>query len=187
MKVLRLKVATLVSDPRNARKHDATSLDAITKSLAKFGQQKPIVVGSDGVVIAGNGTLAAAAALGWKTLAAVKSELTGEAARAFAIADNRSAELSTWDYQVLAETIRDLENAGFDVASTGWTPAEMVNFMGALDWTPGDGNGDELDQMGPQRYSLKFTPADWKRLVAVLGSDKMEKMVPEIVRRLCGG
>lgn len=64
-KYVRRKVADLALDPANARKHSDKNLAAIKASLTRFGQQKPIVIDSSGVVRAGNGTLAAAKALGW--------------------------------------------------------------------------------------------------------------------------
>jgi hypothetical protein len=60
LEVERVEVSTLLNDPANVRKHNERNLESIKASLARFGQQKPIVVGRDGVVIAGNGTLAAA-------------------------------------------------------------------------------------------------------------------------------
>lgn len=59
MDIERVPIATLHHDPANVRRHPEKNLDAIKASLARFGQQKPIVVSSDNVVVAGNGTLAA--------------------------------------------------------------------------------------------------------------------------------
>src|SRR5207244_2187746 len=89
-------LASLSVDPKNARRHGDANLAGIRASLNAHGQRKPIVV-REGVVLAGNGTLEAAKALGWTHLAAVEYEGPEALARAFAIADNRSAELATWD------------------------------------------------------------------------------------------
>ena len=70
------EVEDLVEDPRNARRHTPRNLDSIAGSLDRFGQQKPIVVHRD-VVIAGNGTLAAARTLGWTRLAVVRDDSGG--------------------------------------------------------------------------------------------------------------
>lgn len=83
MKPKRLKVAELQQDPRNARLHSRRNLNDIKASLQAYGQQKPIVVNSEGVVIAGNGTLAAAAELGWRTIYAVQTALNAEQAKAY--------------------------------------------------------------------------------------------------------
>jgi ParB-like chromosome segregation protein Spo0J len=124
MDVEKVKIDTLTADPSNARAHSERNIDAITRSLKRFGQQKPIVVDRDGVVVAGNGTLRAAIALGWEEIAAVRTDLAGDEARAFAIADNRTAELATWEDETLraqlaalAEVDEDLLRAtGFDSA-----------------------------------------------------------------------
>jgi len=108
MKVERVLISSLISDPANVRKHNIKNLEAIKGSLAKFGQQKPIVVGENGVVIAGNGTLAAALALGWNEIDVVRSKLIGPDATAFAIADNRTAELAEWDDELLRDQLRSL-------------------------------------------------------------------------------
>lgn len=103
MKTVRAKIALLKLDPRNARTHPTRNLEEIKRSLARFGQQKPVVIGSDYVVIAGNGTVLAARDLGWPTVDAVISTLTGEEAKAYGLADNRTAELAEWNDEVLAE------------------------------------------------------------------------------------
>jgi site-specific DNA-methyltransferase (adenine-specific) len=108
VKVESVPIATLSQDPANARKHDDKNLEAIKASLRRFGQQKPIVVDSSNVVRAGNGTLAAATALGWDSINVVQTDLQGSEATAYAIADNRTAELAEWDESVLAASLSSL-------------------------------------------------------------------------------
>ena len=102
-----MSVDELNADPANARKHPDRNLDAIKSSLARFGQQKPIVIDANNVVRAGNGTLAAAKALGWTHLNIVRTALPSVEATAFAIADNRTAELAEWDIEILAAALSD--------------------------------------------------------------------------------
>jgi ParB-like chromosome segregation protein Spo0J len=105
-------IATLKLDERNARKHERRSLDTIKTSLSTYGQQKPIVALTSGVVIAGNGTLEAARELGWDRLAVVTFDNEDEArARAFAIMDNRSAELSSWNQDQLIESLQSFDES----------------------------------------------------------------------------
>lgn len=120
-------ISGLKPDARNARAHDERSIETIKASLSDYGQQKPIVILSDGTVIAGNGTLEAAKRLGWELLAAVK--FTDEAkARAFAIADNRSAELSTWNEAELQATLRELSLAEMP-QTTGFSDQEIADLL----------------------------------------------------------
>jgi DNA modification methylase len=102
-------VNDLLSDPSNVRKHDSKNIKAITKSLKRFGQQKPIVVDKDGVVRAGNGTLEAAKNLGWSEIDVVISDLNKKDLKAFAIADNRTAELAAWDDEALAIQLKEMD------------------------------------------------------------------------------
>lgn len=132
MAVEDVPVDTLQFDPANVRKHPEQNLAAIKASLSRFGQQKPIVVGTGNVVVAGNGTLAAAKALGWRTVKAVRTTLTGAEATAFAIADNRTAELAEWDeaslHQQLAAIAIDDEEL---LAATGFDEKELAKLAAA--------------------------------------------------------
>lgn len=120
MKVELVPVDSLVFDPNNARKHDDKNLEAIKGSLVKFGQQKPIVVTDKGVVLAGNGTLAAAKALGWTEIAVVRSTLEGFDATAYALADNRTAELAAWNDDILGSQLHSLREIGFELPEIGF-------------------------------------------------------------------
>tara|TARA_R110000803_G_scaffold18287_5_gene48957 strand:- start:1129 stop:1734 length:606 start_codon:yes stop_codon:yes gene_type:complete len=126
MKLEKIAVADLVLDPSNARKHDSANLEAIAGSLTQFGQRKPIVISQDNTVVAGNGTLTAAKRLGWDTIEAVRipKEWTANQIKAFALADNRTAELAAWDAEVMARQIIELEESGFTVAEFGFVQAE---------------------------------------------------------------
>jgi DNA modification methylase len=109
-----LPISELTPDPNNARIHKRKSLDALCESLSTFGQRKPILITKDKVVIAGNGTLAAAQILEWETINCtyVPSEWTQQQITAYALADNATAELSSWDedlLQVQLEGLKDLE------------------------------------------------------------------------------
>ena len=126
MKTERVQIETVQFDPANARRHGEKNLGAIKSSLARFGQQKPIVVDANGVCRAGNGTLAAAKALGWKEITIVRSPLAGAEATAYAIADNRTAELAEWDEDILAQTLAALQIEDEDLAvATGFDMKEI--------------------------------------------------------------
>lgn len=128
-------IASLREDPQNARRHDRKNLAAITKSLDEFGQRKPIVALADGTVIAGNGTLAAAKALGWSELAVATFEDEAKA-RAYAIADNRAGELATWDDGLLAAALSGVDDSLR--AACGFSTAELERLLRSS----GGGQGD---------------------------------------------
>ena len=129
MKIETIAVAELSLDPSNVRKHSRRNLDAIKASLRKFGQQKPIVVDAKGIVLAGNGTLTAAKELGWTEIQATRTELAGVEATAFAIADNRTAELAEWEEDKLGEVLRSLQDNGFDLAEIGYSKKDFDSLV----------------------------------------------------------
>lgn len=97
LRPLAVPIATLSADPANLRRHTERGHAATQASLQRFGQRKPIIVDAAGVTIAGAGVLEAARALGWTHVAAARNtDLTGAERMAYAIADNRTAELSEW-------------------------------------------------------------------------------------------
>jgi hypothetical protein len=124
MKLETVGIETLSPDPANVRKHGQRNMDAIKASLRRFGQQKPIVVDAKGIVLAGNGTLAAARELGWREIQIVRTELTGSQATAFGIADNRSAELAEWD-EKLADVLASLKAEDFPLEEIGFDLDEL--------------------------------------------------------------
>lgn len=127
-----IALADLSLDPSNVRKHSRRNLDAIKASLRKFGQQKPIVVDAKGIVLAGNGTLTAAQELGWTEIQIVRTELAGVEATAFAIADNRTAELAEWEEDKLSQVLQSIKVEDADLlAATGYDAAEVDKMIGA--------------------------------------------------------
>lgn len=121
MKIESVLIDDLELDPANARKHDDKNLKAIAESLSQFGQRKPIVVWGRRV-IAGNGTLVAARSLGWTEIqvARVPDDWSEDRVTAYALADNRSAELAEWNEQVLSEQLKQLELADWNVEALGF-------------------------------------------------------------------
>jgi len=111
------KVADLVADPRNTRRHDERNIEVIRGSLRLFGQQKNVVIMPDGVMIAGSGTLEAARQEKWEWLDCKVWTGTIEEARAYGIVDNRSAQLAEWDKPVLVQTYNDM-------------PDDLVGYLG---------------------------------------------------------
>ncbi len=141
-----MDIKDLVHDPENVREHDADNLEAIMQSLQGFGQQKPIVINEEGRVIAGNGTLSAALELGWEYIAVVKSRLTGNNATAYAIADNRTTDLSVFDEKRLAKQLKRLqEDVDIDHLLTGFSDDDITELVAqALD-VDGVGNDGLTD------------------------------------------
>jgi ParB-like chromosome segregation protein Spo0J len=159
----RVDISTLRLDPSNVRRHPGRNLDAIAAALAKFGQQKRIVVDKDGVVYAGNGTVLAAKALGWTAIDVAISDLAGPELAAYAVADNRASELGEWDQLLLSEQL-----AGFDdelLAATGFDGSDLDAMLSGLaydDETPAEPDVD------PAKASARIDPKERKAKVKVV-------------------
>ena len=133
MQVEMIMISDIKTDRKNARKHSKKNLAAIRGSLAKFGQQKPIVIDDKNTIIAGNGTVEAAKALGWTAVGCVRSDLVGTDRTAFAIADNRTSELATWDDDILPDSLTALYEVGFDLSSIGFDAEDLKQWLGEPD------------------------------------------------------
>lgn len=169
MKVQSVKIEDISQDPANVRRHNERNLSAIVASLRKFGQQKPIVVNAEGIILAGNGTYEAAKRLGWEKIDVVRSNLKGSDATGFAIADNRTAELAEWDDTALAETLRALQFEEYDVQAAGFLDQEIDDLITRLgneqlvpDFQPGSiddqGRLDEKAKVICPECHHEFTP-----------------------------
>ena len=117
--------------PGNPRKGD---VDAVAASLDRFGQRKPIVARrGDRTVIAGNHTLQAARRLGWSEIAVVWVDDDDAHAKAFALADNRTAELGGYDEDALLALIEEVHKADAELLEiTGWAEQDMHDLIEQL-------------------------------------------------------
>ncbi|MFN3612337.1 site-specific DNA-methyltransferase [Tepidimonas sp.] len=128
---------------RNARTHSEAQIAQIAASIAEFGFTAPILAGSDGVIVAGHGRLAAARKLGLASVPVVVLEhLTPTQRRALVIADNKIAENAGWDEELLRLELADLQEADFDLALTGFDADELLEIMAGEETTT-EGNTDE--------------------------------------------
>lgn len=117
-----IPIDDLTLDPNNAREHSQKNLDAIAHSLQMFGQRKPVVITKDLIVVAGNGTVEAARQIGWKGLScvAVPDDWDTDTIKAYALADNRTAELANWNSEVLLGQLRELNVNDWSVTDLGF-------------------------------------------------------------------
>lgn len=111
-------IKDLTSDPRNARKHTPRNVGMIEAALGEVGAARSIVIDEDGVILAGNATIEAAAQAGIERVQVVEADgntivavqrrgLTDEQKAKLALYDNRTAELAEWDAGVLAGLAED--------------------------------------------------------------------------------
>jgi len=158
LKIEQVPIEKLTFDPSNARKHSDANLAAIAESLKQFGQRKPIVVNAENVIVAGNGTVEAARLLGLTDVDVVRvpKHWNADQVKAFALADNRTAELAEWNPEVLSAQLLELDEAGFDIEALGFELQEPADSELLVEdevpeaFTPRVAKGD-LWQLGEHR------------------------------------
>ena len=115
------------------RAHSDEQIAQIAASIAEFGFVNPILIGDDGVVIAGHGRLLAAQRLGITEVPVVLDHLTDAQRRALVIADNRIAENAGWDRDLLRAELAALSELQFDLDLLGFAEAELTNLLETID------------------------------------------------------
>ena len=118
-----LPIKELHPYPNNARKHQKDDVNAIAKSIEAFGFNDPIGIWSkNNIIVEGHGRLEAAKQLKLKEVPVIRLDnLTDEQRRAYALAHNKTAELSEWDLDLLADELDtifelDMDDFGFGEA-----------------------------------------------------------------------
>lgn len=140
MQTIKIKIEDLRLDETNVLTHEDRDVEAIARSLSRFGQQKPIVVSSDNWVAAGNGTAIAARSLGWTEVDAVRSELSAEEIKAYSIADNQTGRLAPWNRDNLSARLEEIRKHDETlIAAVGLPESDLrsllANWQGDLpDW-----------------------------------------------------
>jgi ParB-like chromosome segregation protein Spo0J len=115
---------------RNARKLSARALDVITTSLKEFGFRQPIVVDKEGVIIAGHTRLMGAKKLGMAVVPVhVATDLTPGQVKAYRLMDNRSAQETTWDFELLGPELFEITAMEINPALTGFDRKEMTKLL----------------------------------------------------------
>jgi ParB-like chromosome segregation protein Spo0J/DNA modification methylase len=174
LKIVQWAIDKLLPYARNARTHSDEQIAQVAASIVEFGWTNPILVGEDGVVIAGHARLAAARLLKMVEVPViVLDHLTPTQRRALVLADNRLALSAGWDEEMLKVELESLEEDGFDLDLVGFTDDELSHLLDDQDAAT-DGE-DEVPEIPETPITL---PGDlW-----VLGGQK----VGRAHRLLCG-
>lgn len=155
----------------NARLHDEQNVSEIAKSIQRFGFVNPVLADKDGEIIAGHGRAMAAAKLQIEQVPViVLSGLSEDEKRALRLADNRIAEKSRWDSDLLSSELRSLRDLNVDIEGLGWSDGELDRMLQeTLDALPADpfeqkpsaskadeqDDEDELDELDAPAASLE--------------------------------
>ena len=137
----------------NPRKITDEAIDLVAESIERFGFQQPIVVDSKNVIVVGHTRQRAALKLGLKRVpTVVATDLTPGEVAAYRLTDNRSAELTGWDVDMLSKEVKNLESI------TGFTTEELDSLR-ALDslMAAGKVKRDALDLPDSQKGYVALT------------------------------
>ena len=109
-----VKVGEIKPAPDNPRQIPQSAIDAVTRSLERFGWKQPLVLDANNVIVVGHTRLAAAKALKLAEVPVVRaSDLDQDEVAAYRIMDNRAGDYSTWDMPQLVQQLEDLDQKGF--------------------------------------------------------------------------
>ena len=120
MNIVKLKVSDLIPYINNPRNNE-NAVDKVASSIAEFGFKNPIVIDKNNVIINGHTRLLASKKLGLKEVPVIVADDLSEAqVKAFRIADNKVAEYSKWDYDLLNVELEQLEDLDFSMGDFGF-------------------------------------------------------------------
>jgi len=129
MKVQLRPITTIRPYDRNPRRNDQT-VAAVAASIREFGFRQPIVVDEEGVIIVGHTRYKAALKLGLEKVPVhVATGLTPAQIKAFRIADNQTASLAQWDYDLLPLELAELQKMNVDLDVTGFSAEEILRLL----------------------------------------------------------
>src|SRR5436190_9693747 len=182
MKVALWSLDRIIPYDRNPRQNDS-AVDAIAASLKEFGWRQPIVVDEAGVIIVGHTRWKAAQKLRMTEVPVhVATGLTAEQIKAYRIADNKTATIAGWNFDLLPLELADLQAANYDLSLLGFDQDELAKLM-SPDGTDGLTDPDEVP-LPPDEAITK--PGD----LIVLGDHRLvcgDSSQPADVDRLLGG
>lgn len=161
MTIVDKPIEQLIPYEKNAR-NNTQSIDKVAKSIKKFGFKVPIVIDKNNVIVAGHTRHAAAKQLGMKEVPCiVADDLTENQIKAYRLADNRTAEFSLWDFQLLNEELEsisdiDMGDFGFDMSFLDNTEQHAKEYENtSKEINPGDYEDEHFDHECP-RCKFRF-------------------------------
>jgi len=118
---------------KNPRKNDKAA-EKLARLIEQYGFVNPVIATPDNVVRAGHTRIKAARRLGLKEVPVIYVDFSSEKeAEAFSLADNKSHEWATWDFQALEEIVTNLIDAGVDQELLGFDEKELDRILRSFD------------------------------------------------------
>ena len=203
-KMIYVSLEQLIPYPGNSKVHPEGQLSDLVNSILEFGFTKPLLVNDKYQVLAGNGAFAAAKLAGLSEVPIVMlANLSDRKQKALVIADNKIAEKSYWDTDLLSKELNELIDNEYDVTSLGFSEQELDDILklsisdDELDILEGSTKnvstvrshqrekGKPKSEKKPLMVALtlKFSDADYQKVVHVLSknSDTLENGLLKLI------
>ena len=120
MEIIEKNMAEIIPYGQNPRNNE-DAIEKVAESISQFGFKVPIITDKDGIIVAGHTRYKAARKLGLKKIPCiVADDLTPEQVKAFRLADNKTAEYSTWDEELLLTELQELMQMDIDMSLFGF-------------------------------------------------------------------
>jgi len=144
-----LEIDKIVPYARNPRKNQ--DIDKVASSIKEYGFQQPLVLDKDNIIIVGHTRFSAAKKLGLKKIPClIADKLTESQVKAYRIADNRVAEESKWDNELLNLELIELQKDNIDLENLGFESAELEKIF----------SSDDPLFVAPQQQETQETPLE---------------------------
>jgi DNA modification methylase len=183
--------AELIPYANNPRNNEQ-AIEKVAASIKEFGFRNPVIIDQDNIIVAGHTRLLAAESLGITEVPTLKvTDLTPEQLKAFRIADNKVAEFSEWDEELLAQELEELKLSDFDISSIGFEASELQDLLSDIEADePGDSEAVDDDFDFTELEQDEYVPFTKKGQVWQLGPHRLmcgDSVKSEDVSKLMDG
>ena len=175
-----LEIDKIVPYARNPRKNQ--DIDKVASSIKEYGFQQPLVLDKDNIIIVGHTRFSAAKKLGLKKIPClIADKLTESQVKAYRIADNRVAEESKWDNELLNLELIELQKDNIDLENLGFESAELEKIF----------SSDDPLFVAPQQQETQETPLEIEdfipsqvRMIQLFLNSESEPKFKDMIRSL---
>jgi ParB-like chromosome segregation protein Spo0J len=185
MKVEEINLSEIKPYEFNPRKNEK-AIEKVAASLREFGWKQPIVVDEQNVVLAGHTRLAAAISLSYQVAPVVVAEgLTDAQKAAYRIADNKTAEYSEWDKDLLQQEFSRLMELDADLTSTSFSLEDIANFSDEfLEWEDDDDQFENEESEASEENLLGELNSAHVKMVLIYLNTETEPVFREMAEKL---
>lgn len=187
MQVKDISISELREYENNPRKNDG-AVQAVAESIKRFGFKVPCIVDRNNVIVCGHTRIKAAVSIGLSSVPCIiADDLTPEQIQAFRLADNKTGELSEWDFSALEKELEALRDFEIDMSDFGFYDFEEVHLDSLFnppsynkrhetkeENTHGEEKSDKVEEERQEKYILSIifdSEEDASELIEFLDSE----------------